>query len=371
MPPLPLEASELRGQRFRCLPGCGFCCLCEPGLTPPERARFSGQLAGAVKPGGDALLVVGQAGPCALLSAERACTAYELRPRGCRSFPFHASLSWRAQVVLNRGCPGTWSPDGEDARDAYRPGEALPPGPELAEALARGRSAWAEFRLHARDAGAYEPPGAVRRRLAACLPLLGAPEGLAAGLALADEGAPVTARGLRARRATPDLAALERFLLEQAKATFLQRDAMQLPLFVDPGTFAWHAFRLRGGQLERLEILPDGALRRLDALPLPPLPLLPLDPGAARLRDDHARVLVGRDLLYGLAAYMLDRLGYGEPFASAALRELCAALGDLHARASLLARFAGEERVGEARMRQGIAFFDMDFLNSPMLGVAL
>lgn len=368
-PRLAIEASELRGKSFACQPGCGFCCLCEPGLDAMERARFTGPLAKAVTSGGDALRVVGQAGPCALLSADRACTQYELRPRGCRSFPYHTTMGWRVQVNLNRGCPGTWVAGAPAASRSFDPAQALPPGPEALAAAQSARAAWATFRSQARGAGVYEAPSAVRKRLLACLPLLRDEAGLAAGLALAEAGLPVTAANLRRGRGAP-VETLHCFLLDQARATFGQRDAKRLPMFVDgDDAFRWRAFRLRGGALQRCEILPNGALRADRDVPLEVV-LLPREPAAQALFDAHAATLVDRDLLYGLAAFMLDRLGYGEPFASAALRELCAALGDLWLRASFLARFEGAEVLDARAMTRGVAFFDMDFLNAPTLGVA-
>lgn len=368
MPALRVEASELRGRTFRCLEGCGFCCLAQPGLSAEERARFRGPLAKAVAPSGDALRVVGQAGPCALLSGDRACTQYALRPRGCRSFPFHTTLGWRVQVNLNRGCPGTWA-GGPAAARGFAPAEALPPGPEAVAAARAGRAAWAQFRAQARQAGVYEAPRGVRRRMLALLPLLQDEAGLAAGLALADAGLPVTEGNLRRGLGRVPVAGLEEFLRQQARATFSQRDAKRLPLYVAPEDFTWYAFRFRGEAVERCAIGAGGALRPQGAVPLDPL-LLPRDAAASRVFAAHARVVADRDLLYALAAFMLDRLGYGEPLASAALRESCAALGDLWVRAGLLARFDGAARIDEAAMARGVAFFDMDFLNAPTLGVA-
>jgi Fe-S-cluster containining protein len=372
VPRLPIEASELRGGTFACQPGCGFCCLCEPGLSPEEKGRFAGPLASVIAPAGDALRVVGQAGPCAVLSAERTCTQYELRPRGCRSFPYHTNFGWRAQVNLNRGCPGTWTQGAPRAAEGFVPDEALPPGEEALAAAEAGRAAWDAFRAQATEACVYEDPERVRGRLKACLPLLQDEAGLAAGLALADAGLPVTRAALEKGRGAVPLGPLREFLAAQARETFGQADAKRLPIFVDARDgHRWLAFRARGTDLERLDISPRGALALRGTVPLLPVRLAPRDAAADRLFADHARVLVDRDLLYGLAGFMLDRLGYGEPFASAALRELCAALGDLWLRASLLARFDGRDALGGGEMARGVAFFDMDFLNAPTLGVAL
>lgn len=369
MDALRIEAAELRGRSFRCLPGCGFCCLCQPGLSPDEAARFSGPLAKAVAPSKDALRIVGQAGPCTLLAADRSCTQYALRPRGCRSFPFHTTMSWRTQVNLNRGCPGTWV-EGPEATAGFDPAEALPPGAEAVDAARAGREAWAGFRRRAERAGVYEDPEAVRRRLVGVLPLLQDASGLAAGLAVAEAGTPVTAAGVRAALRGASPGDLHRFLEDQARATFGQRDAKRLPMFVDAEAgFAWYAFRLRGDGVERCRITPRGGLAPEGVAPLAPL-LPERDPAASGLFQEHAGVLADRDLLYALAAFMMDRLGYDEPFANAALRELCAALGDLWLRAGLLARLEGRAAIGAREMARGVAFFDMDFLNAPSMGVA-
>lgn len=369
MAALRIEASELRGRSFQCLPGCGFCCLCQPGLSPEEARRFTGPLARAVAPARDALRVVGQAGPCALLSPERACTQYDLRPRGCRSFPFHTTMAWRTQVNLNRGCPGTWV-GGPAAAEGFAPEQALPPGGEAAAAAEAGRAAWAQFEARAREAGVFEAPDQVRPRLAGMRPLLLDAEGLAAGLALAESGEAVTVANLRRGRGEVPPEGLEEFLRDQARATFGQRDAKRLPMFVDPeASFAWFAFRLRGAGVERCRIAPAGALEPQGVAPLAPL-LLRRDAAAERAFAEHAQVLVDRDLTYALGAFMLDRLGYAEPFANAVLRELCAALGDLWVRAGLLAKLEGRDGLGGREMARGVAFFDMDFLNAPSIGVA-
>jgi hypothetical protein len=274
-------------------------------------------------------------------------------------------------VNLNRGCPGTWTAGAPRAAQGFEPAEALPP-PEDALAAARaGKAAWDTFRRQAQEAGVYEAPGRVRQRLAACLPMLLDEDGLAAGLALADAGLPVTARALARGRGRVAREGLHAFLDQQARETFSQADAKRLPIFVDARDgHRWLAFRLRGERLQRLEFTPRGALTPRGELPLTTT-LAPRDAAADAGFAEHARVVVDRDLLYGLAGFMLDRLGYGEPFASAALRELCAALGDLWLRASLLARFDGRDALGGEEMARGVAFFDMDFLNAPTLGVAL
>jgi Fe-S-cluster containining protein len=370
-PTLPLEAAELRGKSFTCLEGCAFCCLCQPGLDAHEQARFRGPLAGAVEPGGDALRIVGQAGPCALLSPERGCMAYDLRPRGCRSFPFHTTMGWRVQVNLNRGCPGTWSPGAPPAAQSFDPSEALPPGGEAAAAAADALAAWQKFEQHARAAGVYMAPGEVQRRLQECVPLLRDESGLAAGLALAESGLEVDAANLRRGVGKVAAAPLGEFLEQQARATFAQDDPKRLPILVDADEgFRWLAFRLRGDALEACTIGPDGALAPGPRLPLLPLPLLARDAAAMVLWDEHAAVLARRDLLVSLAAYMLDRLDYGEPLASAALRELVAALGDLWLRAGVLAALRGARTIDASAMRRGIAFFDMDFLNAPSIGAS-
>lgn len=125
------------GLRFSCR-RCGACCTGEPGhvwLGPGEAAALAERLGltEAAFLGQYARRVYGlwslreeEEGRCVLYLHGSGCTAYEVRPRQCRTWPFWPRVvaSRRAWEEEAAGCPGMDS------------GELF--GPERIEALARG-----------------------------------------------------------------------------------------------------------------------------------------------------------------------------------------------------------------------------------------
>lgn len=108
------------GLPFQCT-GCGDCCTGEPGyvwVTEEEidaLARCTGLdrevfLRKYVRLVGDRMSLTERAnGDCVLFDGQtRRCTAYDARPRQCRTWPFWDSnlRSRRAWKETARGCPG-------------------------------------------------------------------------------------------------------------------------------------------------------------------------------------------------------------------------------------------------------------------------
>ncbi|HVL87333.1 MAG TPA: YkgJ family cysteine cluster protein [Candidatus Thermoplasmatota archaeon] len=360
-----IEASELQSNTFRCLPGCGFCCLCPAGLSPTEAARLRSDprtrpgVADGQEP---SLKLAGGNGACVFLASDRACSIYDERPRPCRAFPYSTHVLERAQVSINRACPGTWTADAPPALAGLRAEEFLP---NLEARVAEARSVFEAFRSQAQRRGLFATAESVRNDLK------DVPASLDLALllgALCDLDA-----GRVVRRDPPspaDPKALARVRMALVRAAFAAKDGLSLPIRVAPD-LSWETWRLQGLRIQRLRLGASGRTEPLGELRVSELDWLPADEPAAALARAYAATLLARDHLYGLACHGVDAGGYQAHVARVFEHEFWNALADVWLRASAIARAAGRDRLDADGMRQGIAFFDMDFLDSPTIGAVL
>jgi hypothetical protein len=108
------------GLRFSCLPGCVRCCTGEPGdvdVTHEDIARIAAYLkipvdefeAASVRhySSGRMSLTERANGDCVLL-AKTGCSAYAVRPRQCRDYPFWPEVMRRPAAWKREAgrCPG-------------------------------------------------------------------------------------------------------------------------------------------------------------------------------------------------------------------------------------------------------------------------
>lgn len=370
-PPVRIDARELSDQSFRCVEGCGFCCLCPAGLSPAEAGLLStdpstrhGVTDAQGRHEGEASLrLAGGTGACVFLSADRRCGIYDRRPRPCRAFPYSTHLLEGVQVSLNRACPGTWpEAGGKAALAGFDPRAFLSP-----EAEARAEEAkrvFEAFRARASAAGAFVAAEELRERHAWI------PGALSLSILVGALSDVELARDVARPPSAGDARALRRVRAQILRAGFGEPDAIDFPIRVTR-SLAWEAYRLQGGFVRRLALHADGRLLPTGQVSVRTLDWLPADPPAQRLAQEHARVLLGRDHLYGLACWVVDRAEYRVNLAQAFEREYWNALGDLWLRASLLARFEGSDAIDARVMQEGVMFFDMDFLDNPTIGGVL
>jgi len=122
--------ADVRPFSFRCLTGCGFCCVSSVPAVDASEAPGLGDFAVAHADGTLSLRMVD--GGCAALGDDLACTAYDVRPTSCHLYPFHIHAGRRVQVTATLACPGVQPTVGDTAAD----GLDAPPAESAAAAAA-------------------------------------------------------------------------------------------------------------------------------------------------------------------------------------------------------------------------------------------
>lgn len=344
-----LATDELRGARFACLEGCGFCCTMQPEVSNRElallRARFKPRPVNVIHGEGRTYLQLqNKCGACTLLE-RRACGAYDLRPQHCRYFPFHVHFAERPEVYLNYTCRGVERAQGDLAAAFGDAVLANARADDAAEHLEAARGAYAEFRRRAQRAGAW---GDADAALA---------EALAAGPAL------LTRKGVEAaaRRAAEPLSADE--MLDDALAPFARPDVSRRPFYLAPD-LRWLTFEREGKDALRvLEMDERGALT--PAGRVEGLSWRGPDPDLAEGLLAYLRRLAARRLFVGSAYAVVDDTDYESTVEEAVWWRVAEVSVDLVARALVLdALGTPRERLADEVAR----FYDTTFLDSPAIG---
>lgn len=343
--PAGLDARELRGLRFTCLEGCGFCCTFTPEVATGELARLRTRFPSlpVVDEGTHQRLAFqGGCGACVLLERRR-CTAYEDRPAHCRYFPFHVHFGPGPEVLVNRSCRGVEPEAAGDLSREFR-SQVL----EVATTdgwethAAQAARVYDDFEAQARDAGTWDDAAGAARELLATGPSLLSPDGLA-----------------RAAGGPGPLSAL----LEEAWEPFRADDPVARPFYLTED-LRWLSFRLAKSLVAVEEMQEDGALTPSARLVRPVgLPGLP-DQVVAGLHAGLSH-LVGRGVFVGQVAWAVDDLGHAATMVDAARARVLGVATELVLRAGLLKGLGvADERLASEALR----FEDSAFLDHPTIG---
>lgn len=342
-----LDARELRGLRFTCLEGCGFCCTFTPEVATGELARLRSKLPAlpvvTADDGRMRLAFQGGCGACTLLKARR-CTAYDDRPAHCRYFPFHVHFGPEPEVLVNRSCRGVEADPAGDLESAFH-GQVLAPAPpgSFARHAAEAAAVYAEFEANAREAGVWGGAHDAARGVLALGPRLLTPDGLAEAA-----GGPAAVSAL----------------LEDAWEPFLEEDPVARPFYLTKD-LRWLSFRSAKSLLAVEEMQEDGSLtpsaRLVKPVGLPRLPESVL-PG---LHDVLAH-LVGRQAFAGQVFAAVDELDYEVGVEEAARARVLGLAAELVLRAGLLKALGipEPELPAEAWRFEDSAFLDHDTIGA-------
>lgn len=352
---MEVDLTELEGRRFRCLPGCGFCCTVSPALVEREPVALGANPRVSpfiVREAGRVGLALSD-GACACLGADRACAIYNDRPLACRLFPLHVHLGERVQVSANAGCPGVGD-EGEPLAHVARRALDAALTPAARREAERARLNFREFHRRCERMGA---PASRDELIAAFVPLASAlarPGAVGALYAIIADGR------LGIEDVPTSLSDKAAPWEEIARETFVP-DPSGRPTRVDPATLAWGDARVEADR-----VLSDG---RPDVA-LADLPL-PVDSGAADVLPRYFETLVRREHALGHAARIVDATGYEATLPAAFGRMLADAAAATHLRSGLVARWRGAARVAAPDAEAGIRWHDMAFLSQPTIGAVL
>ncbi len=339
---MDLDLADLKGLRYRCLEGCGFCCTFTPEVSSEELARLRTRfprlpVVADEETGRSHIEFQGGCGACTLLQ-KRACSAYDLRPAHCRYFPFHVHFGRTATALVNRSCRGVEADPGMDVQAAFQ----------------------ADVRSHAKDhdlAGAAEDAAFVFRQF---------DENCKAAGVLGD--ALATARAVLAgdlswpglRKVAGSIGVPFDELWAAALEPLGFEDVVSRPFYL-AADLKWFTFHAKPGGLDLLEMDESGRLAAVKPLKLPKEGS-GLD--AAQLRR-VASFFVERAPFEGQVAWLVDDTDYQLPVEAAARLRVLELCMEAQWRAQVLWQLG----VPQERMEEEVKrFLDGAYLDAPTIG---
>ncbi len=345
----PIDRSELRGLKYRCLEDCGFCCTFTAEVVEPELAKLRGRFPKLPVTKRDGMMLLGLQGGCGActLLKERKCGAYDLRPAHCRHFPFHVYFGRRTEAYVNRSCRGVEVAAGVNLEAEFKthvtdivPAYRLQLEQDSAakvhrefEAKARMADAWADVdeqivRLLQRGAAWFEP-----------------------------STWPATPTGADDEAGSPAEA------WQVAVAPFGEKDPVARPFHLAED-LTWYAFRGDATSILVDKMTEGGAMELVAELgAFAAWPVLPSNVRQGLF--DVLQRLSKRDLLAGSIFHLVDDTDYAFGVVDAAEIRFADMAASLALRADILHRMGirWEQVAAEAER-----FYDSAFLDHPTIG---
>ncbi|MEM4161290.1 MAG: YkgJ family cysteine cluster protein [Thermoplasmata archaeon] len=353
-------------ENYRCLDNCAFCCLCEPEIPAEELALFlsneewkekvqrkfaDGELKYVIK-------LKNRHGACSFLSQKK-CTIYGQRPLYCRLYPFQRYLSTRLQITANLSCRGLWESDGEDIRKVAE--QFLPEEKVIARTVKEVEERYRETKEGMEEDGVYTSQEELQKLVLEILPLFTTEEGLEKILSFADTNEFAVSSPSEIFDAEVNVDAAK-YASQMSLEVFREKDIVNLPVYSTP-SLDWFVLRFEKGMLRWYRMEEDGELVFVKNVEHEEK-LLPLTEDAKKLLERYILLLNERDLTYGNALLLTDFSANEIPVLSNYLGALATSVLELWWRANL---FASSE-IDFNAMREGIVFYDADYLDKPTLG---
>ncbi len=241
----------------------------------------------------------------------------------------------------------------------------------LRSELREANSVFTDFVRNTRDAWVAQSFSSVRGAAHALMEDLSDELGLSRILTYAESGrtrqnaSPMDLARL-ARRADAE-ADIEARALIDGTELFDLPDLSLLPVYID-NELTWKIFKLVGKEIVGYLLSEDGTTQEVSRTNPSDVNLMPMAVEGRKAFRDYLAVVNNRDCFLGHAAYLLDTEGYEFNFGQVYLGGLATNAIDLWWRSSFLAHLSGERELGEAEIREGIVFFDMDLLDLPTIG---
>ncbi len=369
---IEIDLSEVRGKKYRCLPGCGLCCLCQPELLPDEVMVFKQHSPDAVvkikRPHLHfAVALKREVGSCVLLDRRR-CLVHDQRPHFCQQFPFHFHVGDQVRVEMDLSCRGAWVDDGHDVMPEVE--ELLRANmPAIEDTLPRSRAVYAEFKSNCVEAGVWRNPEDLREEIAVRSDRLADIAYLGEMLRRSYEDDEMDI-GEMDQMFDPDGVDMEELAeaaMNDSMESLTSTDLVHLPVYCDPD-MSWNLFMAHKGMLHWKVLDEDGEIVDVDVIDPRDIKLMmPTEDGAEVMRN-YMLTLNHRDSFMGSAYYMVDAYGYQDDLDNVYFGAMASSALDLLWRASLLAHLYGRDKLDAEGLREGIIFFDMDRMDAPTIG---
>ncbi len=383
---MEIDAAELRGKAFRCIDGCGLCCLCQPELLHNEIQYFlsTDQLRKSVTRSSidsskRAIAMLPSGGPCTLLR-DRKCTVYGNRPHFCRSFPVHTHLMWRIQLTADMSCRGVWRPwqgsvpDGYEDLESYGLKELHTYSAEkLENELREAAEVYRLFADNATETGIWTDHAALRSSADELIRqgYFSSVSGIGRILAAAEDSRDKGVEFMSALRT----AEMERgratasAVMEELLDEILSIDRIQeMPVFVD-GALSWHLFRQgkrKPDSVTKLRLGDKGGVTEEEEFDLNFRDLAVSREGETSM-GEFASLTNRRDVFLGFVYYLIDDADYDADVYTTYMENLAVTQLDLIIR-SALAHPANAGKLRADDIADGVVFIDMDIHDAPTIG---
>ncbi len=383
---MEIDTGELKGKAFRCIDGCGLCCLCQPELLRHEAKYFLSEeqlrksvTRSSIDSSRRAISMFPSGGPCTLLR-DRKCTVYGQRPHFCRSFPVHTHIMWRIQLTADMSCRGVWRtwhgavPEGYEDLESYGIKElhTYSTG-RLENELRDAQEVYRSFAENCKDVGIWTDHAPLRSSARELINLgffssiSGLGRVIAASEDSRDRGVEFMSalKTIGAERGTQAAFAVAEDLLDE----ILDLDSIQeMPVFVG-SDLTWRLFRrgkMSPGSVSRLRLGDRGGVTEEGEFGLDFKDVAVSGEGQAFMTE-FASLTNRRDVFLGFVYYLTDDADYETDVQTTYMENLAVTQLDLLLRSSLT-HPASMRKLGRDELADGVVFIDMDMHDAPTIG---
>jgi Fe-S-cluster containining protein len=328
----------LKGLKFNCLEGCGFCCTFQPSLLRNEekfyqnnRITKNGCISGTIidpdSKDDVSFALQNKIGACIFIDTGK-CKIYDIRPLKCKIFPINIFFSWRIQLNANMSCRGIW--DGDDFNDLYSYGEEL--FSNLPKNIIRGlyfntNKIYTDLPNKLTN---YVSPHQIREKLLKYI-----------------ENMKI--------ESINDIEYAKKLLKEQLN----QKRFVDLPMYLTDD-LRWEVFKLKDDYIQRIQLNENGNLRIIDCIDFSKVDFKNISLNAKNSIKDYLIKIVNRDSfidsLYQQS--LMNKETSMEPLMDLAINNLSMILNFFIIRLNILAAFNNIESIDEKMIKQGIIFSD-------------
>lgn len=365
------DKTMLKGLSLKCLDGCAYCCLCPPEVMSQERDFFERNQPGALSETemvhsgrrSQSIKLRGNIGACNFLKDKR-CTLYEHRPHMCQQYPISIYVSRRIQPTPILSCRGLAPSNGTNLEKEFEEAAKFYDPKYLEKELRKCQRNFEIFKRKAERAGAFVSQEEIQKAFAAVAPKMADIEIISKALAFANSEEPgnFLSRILSSPADDPT-----EYIREIESEVFQQEDIVSLPVFID-GKLNWHIFRLEGKFIIEYDLRENGDMTPTNKLLFDEIALIGADEGAKQELARYLEFCLARDFFYDVAALAAMEENFERPMSKVYLELLAQTALSVWWRASLIAKTRGLKTIDRELMKDGIVFFDADFLDSDSIG---
>ena len=370
------DVSLLNGLSLKCLDGCAYCCLCMPEVMANEEEFFrrnhpkalSGEYVPHAGRRSQNIILQGDAGACHFLK-NRKCTIYEYRPQMCRQYPISIYLGRKIQPTpilscrgLNAGGAGNQlAPAFAEMLKSYDP-------KYLESELRKCEGNFSVFRKRAERAGAFISQQDAAALFLPLVPKMADANFISRAITFANsEEIPADPEALLSEILAAPPEDANEYIREIESEAFEQEDPANLPVFIDRD-LTWRVFSKEEDTIVEYELTENGNMAPKARINFDGVSLLPLDVAAGAELINYLQLNLRRDFFYDVAALAAKEEEFERHLAAVYLELLAQTALSVWWRASLVAKTKGAKTLDKEFIRDGIVFYDADFLDSDSIG---